>query len=317
MKKLNAFLATVAIALLTFGSVQAQNEQGQADTSLRIATGKKGKGYSKLLADMQAVCGGKVAMSEVETEGGLQNLTILAANQADLGFVQLDTLQDMKSTDEAIGNLLAVLPLNSNLLHIVALSEGYKQVGARTWGGLKAPEATTIPLESLSSLKGLPVALVGSSQKLVRMLDRRNNLGMSFTDVDTDDQALAMVKVGHAAAMFSSSGWPSGVVGKLKRESGLKLLGFDLPVQAPYQVVRKNYNNLGAYNVGFLAAPNVLVSRPFKVGGVNGKAVTTLQACISKNLVNLQEGRYEPAWAEVKSLGDTSGWPRFSDSSRR
>jgi TRAP-type uncharacterized transport system substrate-binding protein len=93
------------------GAATAQSEVATPDNSLRIATGKKGKGYSKLFADLQTICGSKVALSEVETEGGLQNLTTLASNQADLGFAQIDTLFDMKDTDENIGSFLAVLPL--------------------------------------------------------------------------------------------------------------------------------------------------------------------------------------------------------------
>jgi TRAP-type uncharacterized transport system substrate-binding protein len=163
----------------------------------------------------------------------------------------------------------------------------------------------------------MPVALVGSAQKLVRVVDRTNRLGMSPYDVETDEQALGMLKAGRVAAVFSTSGWPSGVIGKLKRESNLKLLAFDLPASAPYQIVRKNYNNLGAYNVNFLSAPNLLVSRPFKANGVNGKAVAALQSCIARNLNNLQEGRFEPAWGEVRNVNDTYGWPRFGEGNKR
>lgn len=311
--------ALLAVALsLCVGAATAQSEVATPDNSLRIATGKKGKGYSKLFADLQAVCGSKVALSEVETEGGLQNLTTLASNQADLGFTQIDTLVDMKDTDETIGSFLAVLPLNSNLLHVVARVGDYPP--APTGGVLPdwmKVTAENRPLNTLSDLKGRTVALVGSAQKVVRVLDRRNNLGLTFIDMDTDEQALARLKSGKIAAVFTSSGWPHGHLFKLSRDSGFKLLDFDLPSQAPYLVMKKNYQNMGSYNVSFLASPNVLVTRPFKAGGNNYKAVLNLQACIAKNLGNLQEGRFEPAWAEVKGLNDTFGWARFADSSKR
>jgi hypothetical protein len=41
-----------------------------------------------------------------------------------------------------------------------------------------------------------------------------------------------------------------------------------------------------------------------------------LQHCIQKNLLNLQEGQYEPAWREVRSTSDSFGWPRFVGSKR-
>lgn len=308
----------IALALAGTLATSAVHAQDTSDAgTLRIATGKKGKGYSKLFADIQSVCGNKVGISEVETEGGLHNVNALAANEADLGLVQIDTLQDMKGTDDNIGALLAVLPLNANLLHVVARTEGFSYEGPKKYAGMVKGDVITVNFDTISGLRGMPVALVGSAQKLVRVIDRRNKLGMQATDVETDDQALSMLKAGQVAAVFSSSGWPSGVIGKLKRESNFKLLGFDLPSAAPYQVVRKNYNNLGAYNVAFLAASNLLVSRPFKANGVNGKAVATLQACIARNIGALQEGRFEPAWAEVKNVNDTYGWPRFGDGTKR
>ena len=308
-----SLLAATVLALSLGNPAFAQKAEPLADSGdgLRIATGKKGKGYSKLFADIRAVCGAQVAITEVETEGGLQNLTRLAANQADLGFVQLDTLQDMKGSDESISALLAVMPLNANLLHAIARSDGYRYEGAKRLGGLVAGETITVQAEKLSDLKGLPVAVVGSARALGRVLDRRHVLNLRFVDVETDEQALAMLSKGEVAGMLSTSGWPSGPIQKLKRDSNIRLLAYDLPVQAPYQLVRKNYENLDTFNHSFLAAPNLLVTRPFGATGASGKAVVALQNCIQKNLKTLQEGRFEPAWMEVKRTTDSLGWAEF------
>jgi TRAP-type uncharacterized transport system substrate-binding protein len=304
------------LSILTFSFCAALHANAQTDTSaptgtLRIATGKKGKGYSKLFADISAVCGDKVPLSEVETEGGLQNLTTLAANQADLGFAQLDTLQDMKSSDDAIGALQAVMPLNMNLLHIIGKAGGYNFKTEKKYGGLMGGNTVNVPVAKFSDLKGLPIAVVGSARALGRVLDRRNAMDFVFVDVETDEQALAKLKSGEVAAMFSTSGWPSGPVQKLKRDSGLRLVQFDVAVQPPYQLLKKNYENLDTFNHGFLAAPNLLVTRPFSSAGALGRAVASLQSCIQKNLVNLQEGQFEPAWRDVKNPTDTYGWTRF------
>ncbi|MBK6594643.1 MAG: hypothetical protein IPG23_19150 [Burkholderiales bacterium] len=318
MNKINSTLTALAIALLAVAplSLQAQSTPAEPGDGLRIATGKKGKGYSKLFADLRAVCGSQVAITEVETEGGLQNLTTLAANQADLGFVQLDTLQDMKGSDDNIGNLLALMPLNANLLHIVARSEAFSYQGPkRTWP--LPSETITVSIDKFSDLKNLPVAVVGSARALGRVLDRRFVMNMRFVDVDTDEQALAKLKSGEVAGMLSTSGWPSGPIQKLKRDSNAKLLPFDLAVQPPYQLVKKNYENLDTFNHGFLAAPNLLVTRPFSNTGANGKAAATLQSCIQKNVRALQEGKFEPAWAEVKNTSETYGWPKFLAAGRR
>jgi TRAP-type uncharacterized transport system substrate-binding protein len=318
MKKLNCTLTALTIALLSAAplTIHAQDTQAEPGDGLRIATGKKGKGYSKLFADIRAVCGNQVAITEVETEGGLQNLTTLAANQAELGFVQLDTLQDMKGSDENIGTLLAIMPLNANLLHIVARPEGFSYSGPKRIWPLTT-ETITVSVDKFSDLKNLPVAVVGSARALGRVLDRRFVMNMRFVDVDTDEQALAKLKSGEVAGMLSTSGWPSGPIQKLKRDSSAKLLPFDLAVQAPYQLMKKNYENLDTFNHGFLAAPNLLVTRPFSNTGANGKAAGALQACIQKNLRILQEGKFEPAWAEVKNISDTYGWPRFAAAGKK
>lgn len=314
-------LPTSLLALLTFGlmtvfSASAQTDAAAPANALRIATGKSGKGYSKLFANINAVCGDKIPLSEVETEGGLQNLTTLAANQADLGFAQLDTLQDMKSSDEAIAALQAVMPLNMNLLHIVASADGYSYKTEKKLGGLLGGDTVTLPVAKFSDLKGLPVAVVGSARALGRVLDRRNAMGMQFVDVDTDEQALAKLEKGRVAAFLSTSGWPSGPIQKLKRNSGIRLLPFDLAVQPPYQLIKKNYENIDTFNHAFLAAPNLLVTRPFSATGVNGRTVAALQSCIQKNLVSLQEGQFEPAWRDVHNSQDTFGWPRFMGAKR-
>jgi TRAP-type uncharacterized transport system substrate-binding protein len=309
-------LALVAAGLLACNPASAQTDSTASGNALRVATGKKGKGYSKVFANINTVCGDKVALTEVETEGGLQNLTTLAANQADLGFAQLDTLQDMKSSDEAIGALQAVMPLNLNLLHIVGRANVYSYKTDRKLigllGGLIGYETVTVPVTKFSDLKSLPVAVVGSARALGRVLDRRASMDMQFVDVDTDEQALAKLQAGEVAAMLSTSGWPSGPIQKLKRNTDMHLLPFDMAVQSPYQMVKKNYENLDAFNHGFLASPNLLLTRAFSASGVNGRAVATLQACIQKNLINLQEGQFEPTWRDVKNLNDTFGWPRFA-----
>lgn len=314
-KSLTAITA-FTIALLASAPMAIHAQESEVVDGLRIATGKKGKGYSKLFADIRAVCGNQVHITEVETEGGLQNLMTLAANQAELGFVQLDTLQDMKGSDENIGALLALLPLNANLLHVVARTNGFSYLGPKRPWPLN-PETITVPVNKFSDLINLPVAVVGSARALGRVLDKRFAMNLRFVDVETDEQALAKLQAGEVAGLLSTSGWPSGPIQKLKRDGNAKLLPFDLAVQPPYQLVKKNYENLDTFNHGFLAAPNLLVTRPFSTTGANGKAAAALQTCIQKNLRTLQEGKFEPAWAEVKTPSDTYGWPRFVASAKR
>ncbi len=278
---------------------------------LRLATGAKGKGFSRVFADMQAVCGTQVALLEVNTEGGLQNLSVLSENRADLGFVQTDTLRDMKATDDAIGRLQSVMPMNANLLHVVARRDGYPRRGVVPLVGPLNHSWFNQRIDRFSDLRGLAVAVVGSARKLGRTLDQAHDLRLRLVDVETDEIAIAKVKSGEVAAMLTTSGWPSGPVQRLGRADGLKLIGYDLAVQPPHRKVRKNYDNLDAWDVEFLAAENLLVSRPFSAGGPKARAVQALQDCVLRNLTALQEGAYEPAWRDVRRPADGDGWQLF------
>ncbi len=287
----------------------AQAIAQDANRVLRIATGARGKGFSRVFADLQSVCGAQVAMTEVTSEGGLQNLTTLAANRADLGFVQLDTLRELKSSDEAIGQLQLVQAMNTNLLHMLVRQDGFPR-----WWQPVGHRLVNKPIRRFTDLKGLPVAVVGSARSLGRVLNRQQDLGLVFRDVETDEQAIALLKSAEVAAMMTTSGWPNGPVQRLGRADRLALLPFDLPVQPPYQLVRKNYDNLDTFNFDFLASPNLLVTRPFTPGGPKSLAVAALRACLEKNLPVLQEGAYEPAWREVRvrADGEAEPWPLFT-----
>lgn len=300
--------AAVTFAWTASASWQAMAQPvpaGSPVVQLRLATGKHGKGFSKVFADIRNVCGNTVPMVEVETEGGLQNLMALAANKADLGFVQVDTFAVMQDSDPNISALQTVMPMNVNLLHVIARSSGYEP--PRTTLREKLAGRKAVVVRSFGDLKGLPVAVVGSARSLGRELDRAQALGLQFVDVSTDDEGLAKLKRGDIAALLSTSGWPSGPVQALKRGDGLHLVRFDLKVQEPYIVSTRNYENLDSFKHTFLGVPNVLMTRPFTPSGDYGRAVATLRDCLKKNLVNLREGPYEPMWQEVKADGPAFG----------
>jgi TRAP-type uncharacterized transport system substrate-binding protein len=308
MKALQSRSAVVAFAFAMSACLPVTAQPAAAAPStvqLRIATGKPGKGFSKVFADIRNVCGAAVPLVEVETEGGLQNLTALAANKADLGFVQVDTFAAMQDSDASIANLQTLMPMNTNLLHVIARTVGYELPQNGILGKLMSRQS--IVVRSFGELKGLPVAVVGSARALARELDRMHGLGLQFIDVATDDDGLAKLKRGEVAALLSTSGWPSGPVQALRRSDGLHLVRYDQKVQEPYLISIRNYENIDSFRHSFLGVPNALLTRPFTPNGAYGKAVATLRDCIRKNLVTLREGPYEPMWQEVKADQPTVG----------
>jgi TRAP-type uncharacterized transport system substrate-binding protein len=308
----NPRLGTIlACALLCCAMTTVHSEETATENALRVASGPRGKIYELMVRDMQAVCAAVAPLRQVASSGGLQNLSLLSASEADLGIVQLDTLRDMKNGDENIQGLQAVMPLHNNLLHVLALSEG-SVVGEMTIFGQKLPRTgSKLSVRKFSELKGLTVAVVGSAQLMAQKLEGQLGYGMRFLIAETDDAALKMLQANQVQAVFTLGGWPLPAVARHAVSAGLVLVEFDLSPQAPYIAVKRNYQNLDAFNRTFLAVPNLLVTRPFKPAGPTGQQVGALQACLRQHLDELQEGRYQAAWKEVKNPDLNYGFVQF------
>ena len=301
MKKIVTALAFAAFAISAMAA-PADGAPAAECEGVKVATGPKGKGYSTLFADMQKLI--KVPMCELNTAGGLDNLNALSTKDADIGFVQLDTWNDMKSGDDNIASLQMVMPLNSNYLHVVTNVNGIQ--GEKKFGLIKGD---TKVINRFSDLRGQRVAVVGSAQLLGRKLEKSVGYGMQFIDAKSDADAFAMVKNGQVAAAFTVSGWPSGTVKQLSQADGLTLVPFDAPIGEPYKVKALNYKNIAVYNNNSLSIQNVLVSRSFS--GQRAANVTAIQAGIVKNLTELKEGNYQPAWNEVNPKAPVANMTPF------
>lgn len=311
MKKIWIAILALALSLPVFAGPKDDAPAPSCDdSSLKIGTGPAGKGYSKLFSDINKVCGGVVSVCEVNTAGGLDNMTGLSTNEQDIGFTQIDIAMNMQNGDENIKELLAVMAVNNNYLHMVVSSTGFG-VETKKWGGLSKDVSVEF-IKKASDLRGKTVVLVGSAQLLGRKLNDQLGMGMTMIDAKSDRDAFDMVKKGQAHAAWSVSGWPSGPVYNLSSNENLTLVPFDLNIQPPYVVKPVNYKNLGVYNVQSLGIPNVLMTRPFK--GEKVVMVSKLKNCIKSNLVKLQEGSYQPAWKEVKDMENTFGWAKFQAS---
>jgi len=304
-------IVCAAIGLAAAAPARAQGTP--ADCDLRIAGGPAGKVYELMIRDMQAACGSAVRVCPVTSTGGLQNLSLIAANEAELGIVQLDTLKEMMAGgDEALQSLQAVMPLHGNLLHVLVLAEGSK-VATMTLPllGKTALAGSAIRFDKVAQLRGRTVVAVGSAQLMARSIDAQYQLGLQLLAADNDADALRALRAGQAQAVFTLGGWPLPAVAQHRAGSGLMLADFDLQANTPFAVATRSYPNLQAYNLRFLTAPNVLVTRPFKAGGTAWKRVAALQRCLVTHLDELQEGRYQPAWKEIRDVRASHGLPLF------
>ena len=202
-------------------------------------------------------------MCEVNTSGGLDNLNLLATKEADVGFVQVDTLNTMKAGDDNIAALVGLAGMHYNYLHIVTSSSGFTVATEKKMAGIKyGTDVSNSVITSFNSLRGKPVALVGSAALLGRQLDKQLGLGMMFVDAKggkalDDNTAFEMVRKNEVAAAFTVSAWPSGPVKSLTTTSGLTLVPFDGMIGAPYKVKPLNYKNLAVYNVNKIGRAHV------------------------------------------------------------
>jgi TRAP-type uncharacterized transport system substrate-binding protein len=301
--------ASTALAALLLGATAPRAQTAPSDCGLRIASGPSGKVYALMVNDIQAICGSEVSVCAVPSAGGLQNLSLLAANEGDLGIVQIDVLKEM-GTDESIGALQAVMPLHVNLLHVIALSDG-SHVGASSILGIVPFTSRRQTIQRFSELKGLRIAVVGTAQLMAQTLERQLGYGMTFLVADNDEQAIEMLRNGDVQAVFTLGGWPLPAVARLPSNRGLALVDYDLTPTGSYVKVKRSYQNLDAFNVNFLGSPNMLVSRPFKPGGAMGNKVSALQTCLKQHLDDLQEGRFQAGWKDIKDPNATYGFRAF------
>jgi ABC-type amino acid transport substrate-binding protein len=292
----------------------AQDEQSQK--GLRIATGPGSGVYVQIAKDMQKVCGQSVPLVLVPSKGGLDNLTLLSSSQADVGFSQVDVLEQMsKEGDQNIQELQAVMAMHSNLLHVITRLDGSRinqtKVPLSQAYVPYSGEFRVLQKFSDLNIKGIKVVLVGSAALLGQTLERQLGYGMTFLQADSDEQAITLLRSKQADAIFTTGGWPYPAVSKLRRESGLMLAEFDLQAPAPFATTRKNYPELDAMKKNFLTSTNLFLTRPFKPNGERGKQVAALRKCILNNFDELKEGAYSSVWKEIKTPFETFGVAQF------
>ena len=338
-KKLTLAIASIATFLaMTANSFAAVAEPEPAAApparcELTFATGPAGKGYSTIFKNIKDICL-DVPVCEKTSEGGLDNGGLLIEKKSDVGLMGINTLRFLLDKDDQYKTLQVVASMHSNLLHVVTMINGfdipsgqmvpgpmvknpnyawYKPGSSETIPGpmIQSP-AVHIDITKYSDLKGKAVGVVGSAQLLGRQLDKQSGHGMIFIDYSNDAEALAALKANKVVGVMTMAAWPHGIIGKMKSDSGIKLVPYDLTPVAPFTVVKKGYKLLGQYSLEFLAEPNILVTRAFATGGANAKNVTALRSCITKNLPILKEGSaYEPGWSEISDLNQTYNFPGF------
>lgn len=310
-----------------------------ASPSIKIATGKAGKGYSKIYSNINKFCGDQVPSEELNTNGGFDNIVALTDKVATLAPVPVDVYQALASTDDAVGRLKGIMMLNSNMLHIVVMKSGYtygyddandkycdgkEAFGKCVTGDWKPKHKTgTKVITSVADLKGLRVAAVGSAQVLARRLfNTKMGYNLDIQNIDPDAKAFEALKKGEVKAVLTTAAYSrTGPIAELPASSGFTLVEFDQAASAPYKLVKKNYKNLGIFGRQFLTVPNMLMARPIDPASDVGQQITKYKACVNANLSKLQADEdTEPSWSDVNSTAlpdDIPSWSGVAPSKKK
>jgi TRAP-type uncharacterized transport system substrate-binding protein len=317
-------IALIAIAFACTATAFA------APPTLKFATGKADKAFSKLYGNINKYCAEEVATEELNTTGGFENVGVLTDKVASLAFVPIDVYQAMAGTDDAVGMLRGVMSLNSNMLHIVVKKSGYaydyldqndkycdgKEIFGKCTGDWKPKKkSATKVITTVEDLKGLKVAAVGSAQVLARSyFNKKLSYNLDIENIELDKDALDKLEKGQVKAVLTTLAYSNtSFVSLMKPERGLTLVDFNLQPSAPYKIMKKNYKNLGIFGRQFLTVSNILMARPLDPASEAGIQVTKLKACINTKLDRLKtDDGTEPSWSDVTSTALPEGIPSWS-----
>ena len=209
--------------------------------------------------------------------------------------------------------------------------------GAGSWWLFSTTKSELAPLEDrgviLATVNAPDGATLAYTQRYMQEIER---IGMSYAEFDRVFVVTGNPTVSQGISFLRTTDWDerTRTTQQLARDLQPKFAQLPgvsaFPVTPPSLggsfrerpvnfviVTSDSYENLAAYNVSFLAVPNLLVTRPFKPTGPYGRRVADLQRCLVEHLEELQEGNYYRGWREIKDVSATHGVAPFPASPTR
>ena len=300
------FTSTIAIVLMLVTSAV------QAQSSITIATGSPTGTYSGFFKSLQAVCGNNLQLVEKASTGSDANLDLLINKQADIAFVQTDTLQFMAINDPRVNEsqMRVLATMYPEEVHVVA-----RKTLAKTSGGFSIGSTNLfgnkVALNSLSDLAGHKVGAWGGSFTTARAISFLGGIRYDTVQFQDAKTAQAALDNGAISAIIAVGGQPLGFVKGLS--SAYKLLKVDAGLAdkvKAYTKTRVIYQNLAPDSVETVAARSVLLTRNYTTADRKSK-IQALGKCISDNLMEFVEGTgHHPKWSDV-DLGAPVNWAMY------
>lgn len=281
---------------------------------LNVATGTTTGTYSAMFKDLGKVCSTTSYLSEVGSEGSLDNLDKLLNNQVSLAFTQLDVLKARKQIDGdvRVDEVKALIPLYSEEIHIFTkvnsgivnfsqLANSSKVVSSGFLGRSKATVVTTHKVGSW-----------GGSVVTAKVLSAMTRVDYQIVVFPTREAAFAsLMSVGGVDAVLAVVGQPSTWVKTLTK---VALVTFDVAdkVAPLYTKARLSYPNININAVPTVAIQSLLVTRNFKTADKKAKLLSYQKCAYSKLTALTDTEGYHPKWTQVPdSLSSFTSWPTY------
>ena len=296
------------ISVLVAGGFVATNAQDLP--RLRIATGGEQGTYYAMAMNAANYCGQGLLLQVQKTGGSDDNIERLTSrNQADVGIVQKDILFKRLNynKDTAVGNLLAVMPLHYEAMHLVALEKS----GLTKFSELGGIKGGWMNYGAKSAKK---VGAWGGSIESAEIVRDMSGVNFDLIVVENAGAAVNALNAGQIDAVLAMGGTPLQWVDEKLKRGQHRFLVFDVPmekVERAYKRVSITYTKLGVNAIPTIATDAVLVTRNF-VSAEKVRAVSLLRKCIQTELVRMQEAEdTHGQWGNVQKDGQVSGWAVF------
>lgn len=300
--------AISVLLVLLAGSFIAPNAQNLP--SLRIATGGEQGTYYAMAMNMATYCGQGLLLNVQKTGGSDDNIERLTSrNQADVGIVQKDILFKRLNynKDVAVGNLLAVMPLHYEAMHLVVL-EGSGLTKFSELGGVKGG------FMNYGAKTAKKVGAWGGSIESAEIVRDMTGINFDIVVVENAGAAVSALNAKQIDAILAMGGTPLQWVDEKLKRGQHRFLSFDVPmerVERAYKRVSITYTKLGVNAIPSIATDAVLVTRNFS-SVEKVRAVSLLRKCIQTELVRMQEADdTHGQWGNVQKDGQVSGWAVF------
>lgn len=300
---MNRFLKCIIIGLIALIGTTG------AVAQLKVASGGKGGTYITMGNDLQKVCGSKVTMEVLETNGSMDNIQRVLNRQAQAGIVQFDVLKYLEEKDPSMNQVRVLFPLHQEEVHVIGANTTYKE------GGLWGMGAKSVELKTLKDLNGRKVVAWGGSVLSAEYFAYRFKLNYEVIDVSgkkldekgnviavndgarPQEVAAKMVANGDAHAIFAVGGFPLPWLQDTKvfgKQFKMLSVGSDMSDQVAgvYNKSKVNYQNLTDGAAQTVAVPAVMVTRDYRTAD-RALPLVKLKQCMQENLAILRDDGHQ------------------------